>query len=84
MQKQPYIPPTITVVAFRSEKGYADSGTGTSDINNRLARERAQAVARMLEENGIAAGRVSIEFLGGDRNSQGSPESNRVAVCVVE
>lgn len=26
MQKQPYIPPAITVVAFRSEKGYADSG----------------------------------------------------------
>ena len=26
MQKQPYITPTITVVAFRSEKGYADSG----------------------------------------------------------
>lgn len=26
MQKQPYIPPTITVVEFRSEKGYAVSG----------------------------------------------------------
>lgn len=26
MHKQPYIPPTITVVEFRSEKGYADSG----------------------------------------------------------
>lgn len=26
MHKQPYIPPTITVVAFRSEKGYANSG----------------------------------------------------------
>ena len=26
MQKQPYIQPTITVVAFRSEKGYAVSG----------------------------------------------------------
>ena len=26
MQKQPYIPPTLTVVEFRSEKGYAYSG----------------------------------------------------------
>ena len=65
-------------------KGYADSGTGTPEINDRLARERAQAVAAMLQENGIAASRVSIEFVGGDRNASASPESNRVAVCVVE
>lgn len=26
MSKKTYIPPAITVVAFRSEKGYADSG----------------------------------------------------------
>jgi outer membrane protein OmpA-like peptidoglycan-associated protein len=65
-------------------KGYADSGTGTSEINNRLARERAQAVASMLEANGIASSRISIEYLGGDRDASASPESNRVAVCIVE
>ena len=65
-------------------KGYADSGTGTQEINDRLARQRAQAVAEMLEENGVAASRVSVEFVGGDRNANASPESNRVAVCVVE
>lgn len=32
MQKQPYITPTITVVEFRSEKGYADSGPQTGLI----------------------------------------------------
>jgi hypothetical protein len=31
MQKQPYITPTITVVEFRSEKGYADSGVVSQD-----------------------------------------------------
>ena len=65
-------------------KGYADSGTGTNEINNRLARERAEAVASMLKANGIAADRISIEYLGGDRDASASPESNRVAVCIVE
>ena len=65
-------------------KGFADSGTGTSEINDRLSRERAQAVASMLQSGGIDASRISIEHLGGDRNASASPESNRVAVCIVE
>ena len=65
-------------------KGFADSGTGTNEINDRLARERAQAVASMLQSGGIAASRISIESLGGDRDASASPESNRVAVCIVE
>ena len=65
-------------------KGFADSGTGTSEINNRLARERAQAVASMLQSGGIDASRISVESLGADRNASASPESNRVAVCIVE
>jgi outer membrane protein OmpA-like peptidoglycan-associated protein len=65
-------------------KGFADSGTGTNEINDRLARERAQAVASMLQSGGIAASRISIESLGGDRDASASPESNRVAVCMVE
>ena len=32
MQKQPYITPAITVVAFRSEKGYADSDSGVIGV----------------------------------------------------
>ena len=65
-------------------KGYADSGTGTNEINDRLARERAQAVASMLQSGGIAASRISIDSLGADRDASASPESNRVAVCIVE
>lgn len=32
MNRKSYIPPTITVVEFRSEKGYADSGPQTGLI----------------------------------------------------
>ena len=38
----------------------------------------------MLQSGGIAASRISIESLGGDRDASASPESNRVAVCIVE
>ena len=31
MNKKTYIPPSITVVEFRSEKGYADSGVVPQD-----------------------------------------------------
>ena len=65
-------------------KGYADSGTGTASINDRLSRERAEAVADMLKSNGVSADRISIEYHGGDRDASASPESNRVAVCIVE
>ena len=44
----------------------------------------AEAVASMLRENGIDSSRISIEYLGGDRDAGASPESNRVAVCIVE
>ena len=64
--------------------GYADSGTGTSDINRELARKRAETVAQMLKDAGIAADRISYSSTGGDRNASASPESNRVAVCIVK
>jgi outer membrane protein OmpA-like peptidoglycan-associated protein len=64
--------------------GYADSGTGTSDINKELSRERAEAVADMLKKAGISADRISYSSTGGDRNASATPESNRVAVCIVK
>ena len=64
--------------------GYADSGTGTSEINKELARKRAETVAQMLKDAGIAANRISFNSIGGDRNASASPESNRVAVCIVK
>ena len=69
---------TITVT------GYADSGTGNASINQKLSEQRAQTVVDMLKKAGIAAGRIISKAIGGDRDASGSPESNRVAVCIVK
>ena len=69
---------TITVA------GYADSGTGSDSINQTLSEQRAQTVVSMLKKAGIAASRIKSEATGGDRDASKSPESNRVAVCIVK
>ena len=69
---------TITVT------GHADSGTGTDSINQSLSEQRAQVVVDMLKKAGIAASRIISKAVGGDRNPSASPESNRVAVCIVK
>ena len=67
-----------------SVTGYADSGTGTTAINNSLSARRAQVVVDLLTKAGIAASRIVSSNIGGDRDASGSPESNRVAVCIVK
>ena len=69
---------TITIT------GYADSGTGTTEINNSLSEDRAEAVVNMLKNAGIDPGRISYSAAGADRDASLSPESNRVAVCIVK
>jgi outer membrane protein OmpA-like peptidoglycan-associated protein len=69
---------TITVT------GYADSATGTAGINQDLSEQRARVVVDMLKKAGIAADRISFKAEGSDRNASQSPESNRVAVCIVK
>ena len=64
--------------------GFADSGTGTDDINRRLSAERAAVVAKMLQDAGIDKNRIETGNIGGDRDASASPESNRVAVCIVK
>lgn len=66
--------------------GYADKGTGTLAINLRLAKQRAQVVAKTLQNQfGIAADRISWTSMG---ESEEQPfkinELNRVAICVAE
>ena len=63
--------------------GYADSGTGNDEINNALSKERAAVVVDMLKKAGIEAGRITSSAIGGDKDKNASPESNRVAVCIV-
>lgn len=45
--------------------GYADSATGTEEINNRLAEGRAAAVAAELESMGVPAGQIEQVAKGG-------------------
>ena len=64
--------------------GYADSATGTRQINQTLSEKRAAVVAEMLKKAGIAANRIVTSAVGTDRNASASPASNRVAVCIVK
>ena len=67
-----------------SVTGYADSGTGNDEINNTLSQQRAAVVVEMLKKAGIEAGRITSAAIGGDKDATASPESNRVAVCIVK
>jgi outer membrane protein OmpA-like peptidoglycan-associated protein len=67
-----------------SVTGYADSATGTASINKRLSEQRAQSVVDMLKQAGIAASRIICKAVGSDRDASSTPESNRVAVCIVK
>ena len=64
--------------------GHADSGTGTPEINKELSEQRAATVAEMLKKAGIAASRISCSSTGTDVDASATPESNRVAVCIVK
>ena len=63
--------------------GYADSATGTPETNKALSEQRAQTVVDMLKKAGIESSRISFDSAV-DRDSTQSPESNRVAVCIVK
>jgi len=69
---------TITIT------GHADSATGTAEINKELSAKRAATVADMLKKAGIDASRISYSSTGTDANVKASPESNRVAICIVK
>ena len=64
--------------------GYADSGTGNHEINSGLSEQRAARVVDMLVKAGIDRSRITSDAVAGDRDASRSPESNRVAVCIVK
>ena len=47
-------------------RGSADAGTGTPEINEKLSRERAEAVISYLKELGITSDRFSVSTTIGD------------------
>ena len=64
--------------------GYADSGTGSADVNRSLSAQRAKVVADMLIKAGIPESRITSTSVGSDKDASASPESNRVAVCIIK
>ncbi len=64
--------------------GYADSATGTAEGNRSLSAQRAKVVADMLIKAGIPASRITSAGTGTDKDASASPESNRVAVCIIK
>lgn len=67
--------------------GYTDS-TGSEAYNQRLSEHRAQAVARYLEQNGVAAGRLRTEGRGemepraSNKTAEGRRLNRRVEIFV--
>lgn len=62
--------------------GYADAGTGTDKINNRLAQQRAEQVVKMLTEKyGIDANRISQNSHGSKVQPFSENDKNRVSIC---
>ncbi|MBR1510728.1 MAG: SusC/RagA family TonB-linked outer membrane protein [Bacteroidales bacterium] len=64
--------------------GYADTATGTAEINRRLSAQRVENVSKKLQEAGIPASRITVKVGEGDWDKNASPEANRrVTVSIV-
>ena len=64
--------------------GYADAGTGSDRINDRLAAGRADAVVKALKKAGIAASRISYDSKGARVQPFADNDSNRVSIVIAE
>lgn len=65
--------------------GYADAGTGTAAVNNRISAKRAASVKKMLVETcGIDAARIKTDSKGSSVQPFSDNDQNRVSICVVD
>lgn len=65
--------------------GYADAGTGNDRINDRLAKQRADVVVKLLTEKfGIPADRITFDSHGSRIQPFSVNEQNRVSICVAQ
>lgn len=60
--------------------GYADKGTGSSEINAKLAEERATKVADKIVAKGIDASRITVKSYGDTVQPYGENDLNRVTI----
>lgn len=64
--------------------GYADKETGTANYNMTLSDRRAEAVAKILRDNGIAESRITISAKGGTQQPFDVQVENRVAIAIAK
>lgn len=64
--------------------GYADKTTGNPKFNKQLSQKRAEAVAKILMDKGISANRITTDSKGDTEQPFGTPEQNRVSICIAE
>lgn len=64
--------------------GYADKQTGNARINERLSKERAEAVAEVLKAQGITESRITVDYKGDTAQPFGTVAENRVTICIAE
>ncbi len=65
--------------------GYADAGTGNDRINDRLAKQRADAVVKcLIEKYEINADRISYDSKGAHEQPFDVNELNRVTIMIAE
>lgn len=65
--------------------GYADNGTGTQAINLRLAKERAETVAKLLTEKyGISPDRLTVSSMQDKEQPFLTNDWNRVVVIIAD
>ena len=63
--------------------GYADAQTGSDAVNDRLSKQRAEAVAKILKDkHGIEANRIETAGNGSKVQPFAENDKNRVSVCV--
>ena len=61
--------------------GYADS-IGSTEAEVKLSRARAESVAMLLEQDGVAANRIQLDAVGTPPNSQPGVERRRVEIDI--
>lgn len=64
--------------------GYADKGTGTPALNVGYAKQRAEKVAKALQEKGIDASRMTVNSYGDTVQPFEDNDSNRCVIIVGE